>query len=534
MRLFATLISLVALGACAAGEPSPCDQAREHVWECTGELPAEPAEGCVGEFSAAADEVLATTCDELTASDKADFWCNAFTQWLGLCSANAPLEEVVAIDSLADVCPSNRGDQLCAVLRDASQAGDQAARELVDAAKELVAERLRTELRQAVLADSAVRYFIRDRIVAKFIANAAVSRGQSGSTPAASELLREFYPAYDSGEFIQARLGIEVTGEKCAPQALLIFPGVVRMKERTEFLGQIAALEEALPCLRVVRIETGSFVHPQENAKVAAAAVARLDDELGPVPLHLLGYSQGALNALMTLVEFPQIAQRTRSVVTLNAAAGGSEVADLGLKILRDGNCDGVPDFMRATCSWAAAGTASVKGFFLMRLFEAVGIPEEDVDDVIAAEDGVEDGDAEAFFHRHHDGIESLTTESAAEFWQRRGPELPGNVLYVSFATIITDKQRNLPPSNAAFFALLERAGVPVPYNDMQVRVNNQRLRGAVADIEVRMPVAEGNHWMWELSDVDPALMSREMVERTPQNEMMLAYYQVMLELGLL
>jgi cysteine-rich repeat protein len=132
-------------------------------------------------------------------------------------------------------------------------------------------------------------------------------------------------------------------------------------------------------------------------------------------------------------------------------------------------------------------------------------------------------------------GLKSLTTEAADTFWRERENELPKNTLYTSFRCAITDPHSNLPDTNKGFFVLLKNQQADHMGNDMQVRLFNQSLKGAIADREVMLPAAEGNHWQWELNPgaVAENVMPEEMVTRTPQPELFLAYFETLHDIGL-
>lgn len=167
----------------------------------------------------------------------------------------------------------------------------------------------------------------------------------------------------------------------------------------------------------------------------------------------------------------------------------------------------------------------------------AMGLPVEALAEFISAEDSIAAAPTvQAFFGAHTPGVQSLSTEVAARFWRERADALPSDTLYDSFRSVISDPTENLPLSNRLFFSLLERAGESVPYNDMQVRLENQRLGGAIADMEVVGPVAEGNHWQWELATgaVPESVMPAEMTSKIPHREFMVAYFQTLTEAGLL
>ena len=166
-----------------------------------------------------------------------------------------------------------------------------------------------------------------------------------------------------------------------------------------------------------------------------------------------------------------------------------------------------------------------------------MGIPVEQIHAFIAAEDDVAPApNLRAFLQQHGPGVRSLTTNYAAEFWRGDAQRLPKGVLYYSFRAVISDEAENLPFSNALFHALLERAGETVPYNDMQVRLENQSLGDPLTDSEIVAPVAEGNHWQWQLATgiVPEAVMPARMTDRIPHRELLVAYFQTLAEAGLL
>ena len=75
-----------------------------------------------------------------------------------------------------------------------------------------------------------------------------------------------------------------------------------------------------------------------------------------------------------------------------------------------------------------------------------------------------------------------------------------------------------------------------MPWNDMQVRLVDQRFGGPVSEVEVPSPVAEGNHWQWALEDhqVPDHIMDDEMFEGFPRGALLLAHYAALAEIGLL
>ncbi len=512
-----------------------CQQAADVIEDCGGVVPEEPVEGCVGSFSEAAEHVVEVGCEALDGRDgKSDaFWCSPVTRWLGLCDI-VPLETAAAVADVATVCPSSRGDDLCSALR----SGDD------ELARSLVRSKVESEPRSDVVADPAVQYWIRERTAALLVWNVARSLDSDPAAPAFVDwVFEELFPAYDPAVFEMAHrpLAPETPGcSETTDAAILFFPGVVRLGNRDEFTEQGRAVEDALPCVRTYTVDTGSFVEPAVNAQRGRLAFDLATQELGEVPVHLVGYSQGSTNALTTLVDVPDVAARATSVLVMNSAAHGSEVADTlgGLISALDGTyCESVAEFARPACEWADDRSPVPNDLLMETIAFAMGIPVESLADFIAAEDSIAAAPTvKDFFAAHTPGVQSLSTPVAAEFWRERADALPRDTLYYSFRSVISDPVENLPLSNKLFFALLERAGESEPYNDMQVRLENQELGGRVADIEVVGPVAEGNHWQWELATgaVPEAVMPAEMTEKIPHREFMVAYFQTLAEAGLL
>jgi len=523
-------IALVLVGC--ANSPDVCDEARALAAECTGVLPPPPPEGCVGSFAEAAERALEQGC-EGTGDGKFDehsWYCQPDSLWLGLCTPE-PLEDAAAVSSLDEAC-ATRDDELCRALRDARYPDARTA------TRALIARG------PSALTDAAVRYYVRERAVALFSWRVLSPAGAPGEfAERADALLAEHFPAYPRGSIAMARQPVAPLATRACSgpsEALLIFPGVVRLTHRDEFAAFTAAARRELPCLEVVRVDTGSFVDAQVNAARAKTAVEQLDARLGrAIPLHLLGYSQGASNALRTLTDFPEIATRVRTVVTMNSAAHGSEVADLLGGLLGDlgrDACDGWPVVFRPICEWAGSQDITPGDGLLAVIAAAMGVSAAALDAFIRAEDGIAASpDLRAFLTHHRPGVDSLTTASASKFWTTRGDELPTTALYVSFRSVISDRERNLPASNALFHALLARVNGYLPWNDMQVRLVNQGLRGPVANVEVLGRVAEGNHWQWQLADdaVPASVMDPELVRRTPDVDMLLAHYQALQDAGL-
>jgi hypothetical protein len=423
----------------------------------------------------------------------------------------------LAVDALATVCPPARADELCTALRNG----------WYPTAGQIVARRVAAEPRPPLLADAAVRWYVRERALALLAWNAQ----PNGDVDA---FFAEHFPAYSDGSFplAHAAWAPPPSPAACArpTEALIIFVGVLRSTTHREFDAQAAALKLALPCLRAVRVETDSFVPTGPNAAKARDAIAALDAELGPVPLHFLGYSQGVSNALRTLVDYPAIAARVRTVVALNSAAHGSETADALLTALNlgdrpDGSCDNLPQPARDACRAIDQQPLHPIAGVLQQSLASLGFDFGDVD-------GSTVGD---FLRRRVDGLRSLGTAEMARFWRERGAELPTSVLYLSFRSFIGEPWRDLPTSNAWSYALLASVDRWNRENDMQVRLVNQRLGGPLAQVEVVGPAAEGNHWQWELTsnDLSEPLEPRAMADRMPHEALLLAYYQTLHEIGL-
>jgi pimeloyl-ACP methyl ester carboxylesterase len=457
------------------------------------------------------------------------------------------LAAAAEVASLEDVCPSARQDALCVALRAAEATKGAAAVAAYAEARAAIAARVATEPAGEVAGDPAVRYFVRERALALLVHGAAEAPASVNDWwRAAEETLARHFPAYEPWTVAMAREWMPpepiagCDGEVRA--AVLYFPGVVRVGHRREMDLQLAALAGAFPCVRGVRVETASFVAPEINAAEAEKTVAALDAEVGrAVPLHLVGYSQGARNALETLVRYPAIAARTRTVLTLNAAARGSEVADVLYAAVQaldsaSGGCNKLPAFARTPCKAIAGWSARPADVVLGAIAFAMGIPVGDLEAFIAAEDAIAPaatlGD---FFRTHLPGVRSLTTADAASFWKGPAHALPQGTLYFAFRSAITDR-KNLPLSNWINYEILRRAGGFYHFNDMQMRLANQSLGGAVEDREVVGRLAEGNHWQWELlpGDVPESVMPSEMVERIPHEAMFVAHLRAVAEIGLL
>ena len=551
--LFVPLLLSCALACNSNPKVDPCEEAVTLIGECTDTTATYPPEGCVGVFAEQADAIVEGGCAGLQ-DDKSDFWCNDFVSWLGRCTQES-LEEVAAIDTLSEVCPlATRSDALCNALWnaedlavDAAAGGDRASARSALSAAIAEGQSLYAQDANAARQDAAYRFLVRERALSLFVYN-VLTASDSQAPPAdyseaAQGLISEHYPGYPDGRFPFALVDLAPPGPSSCdtPQGLLFFPGVVRLGERDEFSEQGAAIEAALPCIHARRVETGSFVEPSLNADQADVAVAGLTAEFGEIPLHTLGYSQGATNSLTTLVNKPAIATRVRTAITMNSAAHGSEVADLGQQVL-DPLVTGVEDFcesldsiMVPICESAFSVSPVPADWILELVAGGMGVPLASLQSFIEAEDGVSAApDLRRFFERHLPGIASLSTAEAAEFWDKRAGERPRTTLYYSFRSVISDTDANLPASNQLFHSLLERAGGDRPFNDMQVRLDNQKLGGPIADLEIIGPLAEGNHWQWELATgaVPEETMPAEMTDRIPHRELLVGYYQAVIELG--
>lgn len=527
--LVASLGLASALTACAESPPDVCDRARELAASCTGVEPPPPPEGCVGSFAEASADALERGCEAVGDGkyDESSWYCQPRYTWLGMCRPQA-IEDAAAVSTLDDACGS-RTDALCRALRDGHYEDARTAARAVTAA--------------GGIDDAAVRYYVRERALAVFTWRVLDHGRRASFSNDADQLLAEHFPAYQVGSIEMARHPVAPAASRtCSTprEALLIFPGVVRLTGRDEFAGFIEAARRELPCLEVVRVDTGSFVDPGVNAAQAKRAVAALDARLGrKVPLHLLGYSQGAANALRTLTDDAGIAGRTRTVVTMNSAAHGSEVANLMSSLLGElgqSGCAAWPVITRPLCEWADARGVKPSDGVLRAISTGMGVPVEGLQQFIAAEDEISTApNLRAFLVGHRPGVDSLTSAAAAAFWAQRGSRLPTTAMYVSFRAVITDPDRNLPTSNALFAALLDRANAYRPWNDMQVRLVNQALGGPLARVEVVGRVAEGNHWQWQLAEgaVPASVMDPDMVRRTPDVDMLLAHYQALQDAGL-
>ena len=529
-----SLLALVS-GCAQTSNGSVCSQAAAKINSCGGN--AQVPASCDGDSLSAAQQVLGLECDDLnTQQGKSDgFWCLPVVSWLGKCAT--PLSDVAKMPALTDVCNGST-DSLCAALT----ASDYST------ARDLVSARVKSEDRTTLVADPVVRYYLRERVVSLFAYNVGQSSGL-----AVDDILKNQYPAYDPSVFSMAHAGLTPTAaisSACTKptEALFLFPGVIRNSDRQEFARpgeQMEALNKALPCLRTVRVESGSFVEPSKNAAQAKKQIDALDAELGPIPLHFLGYSQGSTNALTTLATYPELAARVASVITMNSAAHGSEVGDTMLKVIDLSSkldCSNLPAFAQGACKKFAGTALPTQDNVLSAMATAFGMTLDQLKTFTEAEDDVQPAtNFSQFFFQHLDGISSLTTPTAAAFWASSGLSLPQHTLYMSFRSAIVDDKvsdpnSDLPASNELFYDILTGVDSKVPYNDMQVRLVNQSLNASVADREVMLPVAVGNHWLWELTPaaVPNSLMATTMFSHAHRDEMFMAFYQTLAETGIL
>jgi pimeloyl-ACP methyl ester carboxylesterase len=527
-------------GHASGGGEDACGNALRKV-SCT----ALAAPRCEGQSRDIAERILDEQC---AAFDNTSTWGQRLCQlgsWIGVCRPARPLSEAIAVSSLDAVCPRDRLDSLCDRLRAAAVAPSAATYEQ---ARALIARRIRDEPRPQVLRDAAVRWFVRERALALFVWNVVTRLGADAVEPAdyagrAQEILDEYFPSYDHGAFAMAHTWFPPKPSSTACQqreGLVVFPGVVRVLARNEFEQQLGALHAALPCLETALVNSNTFVEPAFNAARGRDAITDLDGRIGNAPLHVIGYSQGSLNALWLLSTDPQVASRVQTVLTFNSAAHGSEVADHivpfvdALSTPADA-CSAPDPALKPLCAVADQLTTAPSDFVLGATACAMGLPEIDLQRYLAAEN-VPPATLREFLLSRRSGLHSLTTTEAQRFWQEHGSALPLHTLYLSARSIVRDPRRDLPASNCLTYQLLNRSDESDPYNDMQVRLANQRLGGPVADVEVIGPVAEGNHWQWKLvaSDLPELVMPREMIDRLPAQELFVAHFEALHDVGLL
>lgn len=449
--------------------------------------------------------------------------------------ARIPLADAVAVSRLEEVCPADRIDALCVALRATRAADPSVARAGLDAARAAAANTVATRVGsgQSAAWDPALRLYVRERTMGLLAWYAVTGTDHVATEPTdyrerVARFLADHFPQYPPTAFPIAAVWLPPQPPAAGPCAgetdlVLILPGVVRILGRDEFATQMTALRTALPCAAVERVETPSFEDPVRNVDRVREAVAR---HPAAAHLHLFGYSQGGLNALAALVADPAIAARTRTVVFLDVPAHGSEVGELLYRALRPA---GYFDWLWPDTPPPAPVAA------LATSLTGLALPPGELAEWLRAE-GDSDPTLEAFLVHHLEGVRSLGTGYAEEFWRKEGSRVPRTPFYASFRAIITDPKRNLPDSNAVFYEAINRLEPRDPYNDMQVRLVSQRLGGPLADYEAPAPVAEGNHWQWAFvrSDLPDAVLPSKMVANIPHAELFLAYYGTFAEIGLL
>lgn len=223
----------------------------------------------------------------------------------------AGLRDMVRSDphtrDLRTACPPNRSDALCTALREAEANPNSAT---LATARTAAASRVARGPRAEALSDEAVKYWLRERAHALTALHAVVGQRAPASEPAGfigavNRQLGAHYSLYPAQSFrlAQGYLPPSSTQARChaEDEALLVFQGVIRLPSKTELESHIKAIRAALPCMHVVRVDTETFVDVEVNAEKGRAAIAAVDAQLGAVPLHFLGYSQGVNNALRTI-----------------------------------------------------------------------------------------------------------------------------------------------------------------------------------------------------------------------------------------
>ncbi len=445
------------------------------------------------------------------------------------CASKPPPEPIeldlpaaVRIASLADACPIERVDRVCLALR-AAEGGLHDPR-LVAEARE--ATRSAWAEGSLSIEDAALHWWLRERGMGLLAWNALEQGpppGGDGYASAATALLDRHFPAYPSGSFRTALAPLP-PGTGCGSEraALLAFPGVVRVPTGDEFGSAFERLEAELPCVTSYRVETGTFLTPEANARTGCETLEQIGRELPGAPVHVVGYSQGVRNALETFVACPEASRQVRTLFAMNSAAHGSAAADAVALLLP------LPGLEVARC----VGTAGISRWWCDRFGEPFAAGLSAVAGTAGLALGASAGEADGAVT----GLRSLSTYTSREFWRTKASELPAEVLFFSFSSIITDEARNLPASNRLFYRSVFLAGGRQPWNDMQVRLVDQRLAGPLSGREVVWPVAEGNHFQWELEPHQmPAIaMPAEMFEGIPRVELLLAHVQALAEIGLL
>jgi len=284
--------------------------------------------------------------------------------------------------------------------------------------------------------------------------------------------------------------------------------------------------------MHVVRVDTETFVDVEVNAEKGRAAIAAVDAQLGAVPLRFLGYSQGVNNALRTITSDPAIAARTRSVVSLNSAAHGSEAADTLLRALRlyqarpHAGCEELWPGVRELCQQVAQRELSPVAGFLQAMLERMGAHFDDLA-------GRNAGD---WLARHIDGLRSLTTGAAdaSKSASRTGLRCRRTSLTSRFDPSSPMKR---PACHRAIGSHTKRSRGPrrERHGTTCKSLVNQPLGRGVAPTETVMRVADGNHWQWALtsSDVPENLMPASMFSGIPRESRVVAQYEALAELGI-
>lgn len=527
-----------------SNDPQACVSALGQISPCSIGL-LTPS--CEGRRRDIAERFLEQQCSAFDNTSAAGQRLCRIASWFGLCHPAGALTDAVAIASLDDVCPTNSTDSLCDLLRRTEKSHQPADYEAVRSA---VAVKVKHEPRNQVVRNPAVRWFLRERTIALFAWNVVTKIGSNPVEPPdyseqVRRILASYYPAYGGAAFTMSRTWLppRQASTTCRRrEGLLFFPGVVRIVARNEFEEQREVLHAAFPCLETIVVNSGTFDPPADNADQGRAAVAELDRRIDGSPLHVLGYSQGSLNGLWLLANDSSVRARVQTMLTFNSAAHGSEVADHLLPLIQtitasSGVCTTDNPVLDPVCEAANNLTTAPPDFVLGATACAMGLPERELSHFLAAEQSVEPVNSlHEFLVQHRGGVRSLTTSQAALFWRDQAPALPTDTLFVSYRSIVRQPKNNLPASNCLTYQLLNRVDPVDPYNDMQVRLVNQSLGGAVADREVVEPVAEGNHWQWKLAptDLPEFIMPREMTEHLPARELFLAHYQALHDVGLL
>jgi pimeloyl-ACP methyl ester carboxylesterase len=455
-----------------------------------------------------------------------------FPACAGRSSGTKDLAAQIAVPGIVEVCPESRNDQACRQLRVAHNSDPAVARVAMQAARaellDFVAKRRRSGTADPW--DPAIGFYARQRAMGLFAWHVVTNGDHTRPEPAnyaqlAAAVLGHHFPAYPPGAFPTAlHWAPPQPVEGCAEgeeYLLMMLPGVARTLTRRELETQAAVLREAFPCLRVERVDTRSFVPPEENVAAVRVAMTQYPNAKA---YHLFGYSQGGLNALQALLDIPELAARARSVVLLNVPAQGSEVGEALYRFVDSWTwLDWIwprrqPAPLDKLLSALIASNGSKEAWQTWLQHEGLGT------DISPRE----------LIRQRRAGIRSLGTSYAAEFWKAHGTRLPRTPIYLHLRSVITDR-RNLPASNAALHTYLEQIDRSAPYNDMQVRLVSQRLGSPLNDEEVLSPVAEGNHWQWALvpDDIPSAVMPHEILRRTPQSAYLLAYYQALAEVGI-